>query len=167
MFKSNKFLRLSKHIHFMSTRPSVNLWLLVCTFWDLLCQLKKSKQTSKRLQLSRIDLSQLLSHISKFFMDLRTFINFIRGFSMIMAPIINCLKAHQFQCTQEQQNSFQTIKSAVRSIWYWLFPILINHFRWILMPLLLKSGLFFSRRGIRLSSLVKSLTQIEKVAVYD
>lgn len=40
---------------------------------------------------------------------------FIRGFSIIMAPITNCLKADTFKWGVEQQRSFDTIKSALIS----------------------------------------------------
>ncbi|PKU86846.1 putative mitochondrial protein [Dendrobium catenatum] len=40
---------------------------------------------------------------------------FIRGFSVIMAPITDCLKRQTFMWTTEQQNSFETIKAALSS----------------------------------------------------
>ncbi|PKU84124.1 RNA-directed DNA polymerase [Dendrobium catenatum] len=40
---------------------------------------------------------------------------FIRGFSIIMAPIIDCLKNKQFQWTEECQRSWDTIKQSLSS----------------------------------------------------
>ncbi|PKU72440.1 RNA-directed DNA polymerase [Dendrobium catenatum] len=40
---------------------------------------------------------------------------FIRGFSIIVAPITNCLKGKSFQWTAEQERSFSTLKAALTS----------------------------------------------------
>ena len=41
------------------------------------------------------------------------FIEDIRGFSSILAPIIECLKGDRFKWTSDAQDSFELIKSKV------------------------------------------------------
>ncbi|PKU69720.1 RNA-directed DNA polymerase [Dendrobium catenatum] len=56
----------------------------------------------------------------KSFFDIRSFHGlanfyrrFIKGFSILAAPLTNCLKSKQFLWTDEQQSSFEAIKSAL------------------------------------------------------
>ncbi|KAI0520479.1 hypothetical protein KFK09_007955 [Dendrobium nobile] len=50
--------------------------------------------------------SRVVRQLDEIAMDL-----FIKGFSLIMAPIMDCLKHKHFQWTSDQQNSFEAIKS--------------------------------------------------------